>query len=282
MVLLSSEGHRLLRKRGSAEQTAGKQKKNFFHRVIIWDTKDTKKAYLCIPRIFNTMKHSFKIILGVLLIIVGVIWILNLAGVPGFDFSTRGWWTLFIILPCLASLLHGKEIVGPCIGIGVGVLLLLADRGVIDWGAMWQYALALLIVGFGVRLLFFKSCCGRQVKEFKTVSRDGKDIRRIESAFGKQSLSFAGEKFDGADVHVSFGGLTLDLRGAEIAKEAVIDLSVAFSGIVIIVPEGTAVVTAVSNGFGGVSDKRFSKINTGEPTLVLTGDIGFGGVELRN
>ena len=28
---------------------AGKKKENFFHRVINWDTKDTKKAYLCTP-----------------------------------------------------------------------------------------------------------------------------------------------------------------------------------------------------------------------------------------
>ena len=228
------------------------------------------------------MKHSFKTILGLLLIIIGVIWILNLAGVPGFDFSTRGWWTLFIILPCLAALLRGKEIIGPCIGIGIGVLLLLADRGVIGWNTMWQYALALLVVGFGIRILFFKNFCDPKVQEYKTISRDGKDIRRIESAFGKQHLSFAGEKFEGADVQVSFGGLTLDLRGAEITGEAVIDLSVGFSGVVIIVPEGLAVKTALSNGFGGVTDKRYRKTDCGEPAIVLIGNVGFGGVEIRN
>ncbi len=228
------------------------------------------------------MKHSFRTILGILLIIIGVIWILNLAGVPGFDFSTRGWWTLFIILPCLAGLLRGKEIIGSCIGIGIGVLLLLADRGVIGWNTMWQYALALLVVGFGIRILFFKNFCDPKVQEYKTISRDGKDIRRIESAFGKQHLSFAGEKFEGADVQVSFGGLTLDLRGAEITGEAVIDLSVGFSGVVIIVPEGLAVKTALSNGFGGVTDKRYTKTDCGEPAIVLIGSVGFGGVEIRN
>ena len=81
---------------------------------------------------------------------------------------------------------------------------------------------------------------------------------------------------------VSFGGLTLDLRGAEITGEAVIDLSVGFSGVVIIVPEGLAVKTAMSNGFGGVSDKRYTKIDSGEPALVLIGNVGFGGVEIRN
>ena len=104
------------------------------------------------------MKHPFKIVLGLALIIIGVIWVLNLAGVPGFAFSTRGWWTLFIILPCLSALLSGREIVGPCVGIGIGVLLLLADRGVITWSSMWQFALALMVIGFGIRLLFFKSC----------------------------------------------------------------------------------------------------------------------------
>ena len=228
------------------------------------------------------MKQIKPIIWGVAIIALGLIFGLNALGLFNIDIFFDGWWTLFIILPCLSALLSGREVVGPCVGIGIGVLLLLADRGVISWSNMWQYALALMVIGFGIRLLFFKSCCRRNASGYTTFSRDGKDIRHIDSSFGKQHLFFAGEKFDGADVNVSFGGLTLDLRGAEFAKEAVINLNVAFSGIVIIVPEGMAVTTAVSNGFGGVTDKRFSKINAGEPILVLTGEVGFGGVEIRN
>jgi predicted membrane protein len=231
------------------------------------------------------MKQALKIIIGLALVAVGVLWILSILGVLTFEFSTKGWWALFVIVPCLFGLVSDKDKIGPCIGIGVGVLLFLAARDVITWQMMWQIALALLIIGFGIRILFFRSWgCGEcDVQELKTISRDGKDIRFIDSAFGKQSLTFAGEKFEGADVKSSFGALTLDLRGAVIAGDAFIDLNVGFSGVSIIVPDDINVKIAVSSGFGGVKDDRHSKVdNAGAPTLIITGKVGFGGVEIRN
>lgn len=229
------------------------------------------------------MKQACKIILGLTLIAAGVLWILNLTGVLTFVFSTKGWWALFIIVPCLFGLINDTDKIGPCIGLGWGILLLLAARDVITWNMMWQIGLAVMIIGFGIKILLFKSCCHNQgVCEVKNVSRDGKDVRRIDTSFGKQNLSFPGEKFEGADVQTSFGGLTLDLRGAVMADESFIDLNVGFAGVTIIVPEGLAVQISVSSGFGGVSDNRTNKVNTGTPLLIITGKVGFGGVEIRN
>ncbi|MCR5351994.1 MAG: cell wall-active antibiotics response protein [Bacteroidales bacterium] len=228
------------------------------------------------------MKQSLKIILGLALVAAGVLWILNILGVLNFDFSTRGWWTLFIIVPCLFGLFNNRDKVGPCLGIGVGVLLLLAARDVISWHMMWQMALALLVIGFGVNLILFKSCKAHAIYETKTICRDGKDIRYIESSFGRQAISFVGEKFEGVDAHSAFGSLTLDLNGADIADGAFIDLNVGFGGMTLIVPEGLAVAIAVSSGFGGVTDNRRTKVSSGTPCLTITGKVGFGGVEIRN
>ena len=228
------------------------------------------------------MKQSFKIIIGLALIAAGVLWALDITGVLHFYLSTRGWWALFIIIPCLYGLLTDKNKVGSAIGLCLGILLLLAARNVINWQQMWQLMLAVMVIGFGVQLILFKSLCSTSVSELETISRDGKEIRRIESSFGKQTLSFAGEKVEGIDAEVSFGGLVLDLNGADIADQAFIDLNVGFSGMTIIVPEGLAVRTAVSSGFGGVADKRRTKVDSGTPLLIVTGKVGFGGVEIRN
>ncbi|MBR4809943.1 MAG: hypothetical protein IK031_06660 [Bacteroidales bacterium] len=229
------------------------------------------------------MKQTFKIILGLVLIIVGLLWILSILGVFNFEFSTKGWWALFIIVPCIYGLITDKDKIGPCIGIGIGVLLLLAARDIITWQMMWQIGLALVIIGFGLKILFWKNWNQHGVFEQKTVLRDGKDIRRIESSFGKQSISFAGEKFEGADIQSSFGGLVLDFHGAEIEGEAFLDLNVGFSGVTVIVPEDLSVKIAVSSGFGGVTDNRRSKVDAGgTPCLVIIGKVGFGGVEIRN
>ena len=229
------------------------------------------------------MKQTLKIAVGVALIAAGIIWVLSILNVFDFEFSTKGWWALFIIVPCIVGLFTDNDKFGPCVGICWGVLLLLAARDVITWNMMWQIGLAVMIIGFGLQLLFFKKSCGHHgVYENKIVSRDGKDIRRIETSFGKQDISFPGEKFDGAEVQTSFGGLTLDLRGVEFSDQPFIDLNVGFAGVTIIVPEGLAVQISVNSGFGGVSDNRRTRVNTGSPVLVITGKVGFGGVEIRN
>ena len=67
------------------------------------------------------MKNTGKVVIGLCLITAGVLWILNIVGVLPFEFSTKGWWALFVIVPCLCALLSDqKDKVGPCIGIGLG------------------------------------------------------------------------------------------------------------------------------------------------------------------
>ncbi|MBR4822688.1 MAG: hypothetical protein IKZ71_06010 [Bacteroidales bacterium] len=229
------------------------------------------------------MKQSLKFLVGLALIVAGVLWILHVLGILDFEFSTRGWWTLFIIVPSIFALFTQSDKVGPCIGIGLGVLLLLAARDIIDWSMMWQLGLAVMVIGFGFQLLFFKSChSDPKIYESKNISRDGKDIRHINSCFGRQYLTFSGEKFDGAEVDTSFGSLTLDLRGAIIDNDVFIDVNVAFGGMVIIVPEGMAVRISVSSGFGGVSDNRRIKVLDGSPLVAISGKVAFGGLEIRN
>lgn len=229
------------------------------------------------------MKQAFKIIFALALIAAGVLWVLSILGILTLEFSTKGWWALFVIIPCLYGLIVDKNKIGSLIGICVGVLLLLAARDVITWRMMWQLGLALMVIGFGLQLLFFKSCPYKGVTEMKTINRDGKEIRHIEATFGKQECSFNGEKFEGADLDSSFGGLVVDLRGAEIVGEAFLNLNVAFGGVTIIVPEGLPVKLAASSAFGGVSDNRRVKSDSGsDPSLVINGKVAFGGVEIRD
>lgn len=56
------------------------------------------------------MKHTLKTVFGLALIAAGVIGILVFSGVINLSFSIVGWWTLFIIIPCIGSLFTGKEI----------------------------------------------------------------------------------------------------------------------------------------------------------------------------
>lgn len=229
------------------------------------------------------MKQTLKTVFGLALIAAGVIGILVFSGVINLSFSIDGWWTLFIIIPCIGSLFTGKDIVGSLMGIGVGVLLLLAARGVIDWNKIWMYLIAFLAIGIGVKLVFNLGCkgCSAGFKDMKSTIVDGKEIRHIENSFGQQKISFTGEKVEGLKVANNFGATCLDLRGAIIDSDIDIKVEVAFGGLEIYIPEGYVVKTAVSSGFGGVSDKRMSQADPTKPVIFITGNCGFGGIALR-
>ncbi|MGN0202075.1 MAG: LiaF transmembrane domain-containing protein [Candidatus Cryptobacteroides sp.] len=227
------------------------------------------------------MKKALKIVLGLAFVAAGLLWILNLAGVCGFNFSLDGWWAFFVIIPCFFGLVGGPDRIGSLIGLCIGVLLLLCARGILAWSDFWQFALAVLVIGIGVKMIFSRSCCCSRVHEMKTVSLSGKEVKRHEFCFGKQRIAFDGEKFEGLDVKMAFGALEIDLRNALIEEDAELRLELAFGGIEILLPEGFAVKTSVNCSFAGLSDDRRLQVENGNPTLFITGKAAFGGVELK-
>lgn len=232
-------------------------------------------------------KTFFKVLFGLTLVAAGVLWLLTTLGVLTLDVNLQGWWALFVILPCLYQLFIDKDKLGSLLGIGIGVLLLLAARDdvqAVNWGNFWKLGLALIVITLGVKLVFGRTFCpkGQGSCDVQTINRDGKNIRSIEFNFGKQQLNFDGERFEGADVKAAFGYLEMDLRKADIENGAFVNVDAGFGGILIRVPENVVVKTSVSCGFGGVSDNREVKPSDGDCVLFVTGKIGFAGVEIKN
>ena len=168
------------------------------------------------------MKRTSKIIGGIALVAFGIFWALELLDV--ISISLEGWWALFVIVPCFVNIFSDRHKAGAIIGFGIGILLLLAARGIIPWNDIWKYMLCLAAVVWGVSLLFFnnkKSCCHCHNGESSTpVVLDGIKQHKIDVTFGKQEYSYDGQTFEGADVHVSFGFAGLDLRDADIRDGA--------------------------------------------------------------
>ena len=194
---------------------------------------------------------------GLAFIAAGLLWILNLAGVFDFCFSLDGWWAFFVIIPCFFGLVCGPDRVGSLIGLSIGVLLLLSARGVVAWSDFWQYALAALVIGIGIKMIFVRTICSCKAGNCRTITREGKDIKTLESNFAKQRLEYDGEKFEGIDVKVAFGGIEIRL------------------------PEGAVVKTSVNCSFAGISDDRRNVPKDGSPVIYITGKAAFGGIELK-
>lgn len=229
------------------------------------------------------MKRTSKIIGGIALVAFGIVWALELLDV--ISISLEGWWALFVIVPCFVNIFSDRHKAGAVIGFGIGILLLLAARGIIPWNDIWKYMLCLVAVVWGVALLFFnnKRSCGHcHTGESATpVVLDGGKQHNIDVTFGKQEYSYDGRPFEGADVHVSFGFVSLDLRGADIVDGAVINVDCSFGGMEIRVPKGVCVNNGIDTAFAGVDCDCCTQPADGAKTLHLKGRCNFGGIEIK-
>lgn len=227
------------------------------------------------------MKRASSFTLGVLLLVIGVLWLLYLLGVITQDFVFDGWWTLFIIVPCIYALFTSRNKVPPMLGIGIGVLLLLAAQHVIPYSMVGKLFLAVLIIVMGLALIVGRRKPTTSVDDLTHISRDGKDIKQISASFGEQKLNFDNQVFQGADINCSFGSIQVDLRHAIITEDLIINLDCNFSGIAILCPENINVQISTSNVLGGTTDKRVRTIDANNSiTLYITGNVILAGVDI--
>lgn len=227
------------------------------------------------------MKRTSNIIWGIVLIAVGVIFALNALDIAHIDVFFKGWWTLFIIVPCAVGLLCDREKPGNLIGLLIGVALLLASRGVFSFDMIWKLAVPVVIVIIGLKLIW-KGASGKEsAKIINTLKADGEGLKEAFSAFSGQNISFDGEVFNGASLTAVFGGIKCDLRGAIIEKDAVIETCSVFGGIDISVQSGVNVKISSNSLFGGVSDKTFKNNDENSPTIYISSFCMFGGVDVK-
>lgn len=226
-----------------------------------------------------TMKRVSGILWGIVLAAVGVIIALSGLGIITLNLFFEGWWTLFIIVPCLIGLITDSDKTGSIIGICIGVLLLLACRKVLSFMILWKLILAAIIIIIGLRLIFGSIFSAKGTKVFKSVKKNGQ-FKNGTAVFAGTNLRFDNELFDGAELAAIFGGLECDLRNAVISGDCAIKATAVFGGITIYAPEGLTVKINSTSVFGGADDQRSSK-QSGEHTLYINAACVFGGVTVK-
>ena len=233
------------------------------------------------------MSNTSKIITGSALLLFGIGWALEITNVTN-NISFKGWWTMFIIIPCLINVFSSKHKSFPLIGLGIGVLLLLSTRGIIGWNDFWKYIICLTAIVWGFMILFNRknlpghsSPDKKTAHEAKHINQDGRMIRQINTTFGKQMFDFSGQRFEGATVQTSFGFVGIDLRNADILDGSVIDVDCNFGGMEIRVDDNILVKQAVEASFAGVECEMMPNPKENAKTVYIKGKCVFGGIEIK-
>jgi hypothetical protein len=254
------------------------------------------------PTIMLAGDNHWGLIWGFIIVFVGVALLLDHMGILPFGQVYR-FWPLLLVLAGIMNILSLSGRVFGFLLIAVGVLLELNKFGLIHLSFADIWPLAIIAVGV---LLIWGSLETRGVihrksgsewtpasaaqtfrqKIAEATSETATSINAV-AIFGGCERRFTGQHFQGGKATSIFGGIEIDFRDADIDEEAVLEISCVFGGVELRVPETWYVHSRSLPVFGGFEDKtRQTKIDppagTKRKTLIVTGIVVFGGVEIAN
>ena len=111
------------------------------------------------------MKKNKNIVWGLILIVIGLILGGNALGITRIDLFFDGWWTLFIIVPCLVRLFKDTNKTLDIIGLVIGTLLLLLEsQDIIRFNLFSKIWVPVMLLCTGV-LMIYKEVIARKINE---------------------------------------------------------------------------------------------------------------------
>lgn len=223
-----------------------------------------------------------SILLGLIFVLVGIGFLGNIFAWWSFDLFFDGWWTLFIIIPCLAALISQGPNFGNLFGLIVGCLLLLSRQGLFDMHFVSRLIVPALFILIGCAILFRgrRNAAAQSAAAQLRAEHSGR-LPEYCAVFSGQTIRPVGERFDGCEGTAVFGGLDLHLENAIIDHDIAMNLTAVFGGIDIFLPASVKVVYSSVPIFGGVSNRRPPAVDEGAPTVYINAVAVFGGVDIK-
>ena len=218
-----------------------------------------------------------RILWGLVFIVLGVIIALNVFNIIDFNIFFRGWWTLFIIVPCFIGLFDNtnESKVGNIVGLVIGVLLLLMCNNLIRFDIIIKLFIPAIFVIIGLYLILGSSINSKVKEKINSTNKD--NLESIVATFAEKNEK--PNKFNGAKVDAIFGSVYLDLSESSIKNESVIVATGIFGSVNIKVPEDVEVKIKSTPIFGGVSNK--SKGKNEKKIIYIEAYAVFGSVDIK-
>lgn len=215
---------------------------------------------------------------GLFFIVLGVGFAGNALGLWNFQLFFKGWWTLFIIVPCLIIIVQNGFSLAPVIGLTIGVIFLLSNQGIFNAAVAGKLIFPVILVFIGLSIIFKDSF--RRLPNFDQ-AQEKADMSDYTATFSSQNINYDNQVFTGTTLNAIFGSVNLDLRSAIINEDVIINASSIFGGIDIFVPQGVNVKTSATPIFGGIDNKRRNQNIQNAPTIYVSATCMFGGIDIR-
>jgi predicted membrane protein len=220
---------------------------------------------------------------GVVVAIVGIVFLMNNTGVLSAAHLFR-FWPLILVVAGIAALSNLQGRVKGAVLIVLGILFQLDALGILQfrWSSLWPLAL----IGVGLVLVWSSF----ETRRISSTVGDSRNSLNEFALFGGVERRITSQDFKGGVATAIFGGIEIDLRTAAIADDhAEININAIFGGCEIRVPENWEVVAHGQGIFGGYVDSTKGYTGVTNPSLsiprkelYIRGVAVFGGVEIKN
>lgn len=251
-----------------------------------------------------------NILWGLFFVFIGIGFAGNALNLWHFNLFFPGWWTLFIIIPCIISLVQYGYRPGSLIGLIIGVMLLLSRQGFFNPYLVGQLILPVIFIIIGLSIMFpnhfhrenhgghfgpsgssgadtgdtyrdntYRYTAGDGSSWQNSTHTDGSKIHT--ATFASLNINFDNEIFSGTTANAYFGAAALHLENAIINEDVTIYCNATFGGIELYLPSYVKVKVQSTPVFGGVSNKRRYMANQDAPTVFINATCMFGGVEIK-
>lgn len=268
------------------------------------EIRERSERYIKRPKVMLVGDVHWGFAWGLAIVLIGISWLLFNMGVIPFNPFTRYWPVLLILFGVMNVITHSGRLFGFLL-ILAGAFLQLNKLGLthLTFADLWPVAL----IGVGLLLMWgsmetrgFIRAKRRMLDDFRQqvagavggASTGGKDIPpgalNAVAIFGGCERRISSKNFQGGKATAVLGGIELDFRDADIDTEngeAVLEINCVLGGVEIRVPENWHVHSRSVPVLGGYEDTARQAVDApgAKPkTLVVTGMVVLGGVEIRN
>ena len=235
------------------------------------------------------MKKDYSaLIWGLLFVAVGIIFGGNALDIWDIDIFFPGWWTLFLIIPGLISMVRYGFNWGSGVLIIVGIILLFDSLDIISRRVMWKLVFPLILVAIGISILatFFRTRKKRGIEsdediKSKSYMYDSTQYPRYTAILGGGDYKNTSEDLKGIVAEAILGGLGIDLREAKITEDIVLELTAVLGGIDIFLPDNVRVEIISGTPILGGFEHKINRNALSGPKVRIKYTAVLGGIEVK-
>lgn len=219
---------------------------------------------------------SNKKLVGIILILLGIGFLLQ--QFTAFDFGDilyTYWPSILIIIGVVKLTQRQSSTLGSIILILIGVLFQANRLGLInyDFGDIFWPAILILA---GLSFIF-----SRKPNYSSNFLDEESSINNFVIFSGIKTVNHS-QSFKGGTATALFGGIDIDLRGANISDgEVYLELTAMFGGIDLLVPQNWKVEVTGIPILGGWDNKTILNTDPNAPVLKVKCFVAFGGIEVK-